>query len=171
MGRLHPPAWTRRRWLQAAPAWAALPAAQALQAGGPPIAWPALVTVQGQALPPSHWQGVPAVVVFWATWCAFCRRHNAHVEALFRSVDPQRLRVLGVALDTDLTLVRRHLQQTGYSFPTVADGGALRTQFTARRVIPMTCTVGADGRLLQALPGEMAADDVRGLAALALPPR
>ena len=165
-------AWTRRRWLQTVPAWAALPgAAQALEVDGARIAWPALVTVAGQALAPSHWQGVPTVVVFWATWCAFCRRHNAHVDRLYRSVDPQRLRVLGVALDADAALVRRYLQQTGYGFPTVADGTSLRARFTARRVIPMTCTLAADGRLLQAIPGEMGEDDVLGLARLALPPR
>ena len=138
---------------------------------GPRIDWPPLRTVTGQALPPTHWQGVPAVVVFWATWCGYCRRHNAHVDRLYRSVDASRLRVLGVALDAEADLVRRYLQQTGYSFPTVADGAALRGRFSARRMVPMTCTVAADGRLLQAIPGEMSEDDVLGLARLALPAR
>ena len=74
-------------------------------------------------------------------------------------------------LDADAALVRRYLQQTGHGFPTVADGTSLRARFTARRVIPMTCTLAADGRLLQAIPGEMGEDDVLGLARLALPPR
>lgn len=164
--------WTRRRWLQAAPACVALPgAAMALEVNGPLITWPALTTVSGQALPPAHWQGVPAVVVFWATWCGYCRRHNVHVDRLCRSVDASRLRVLGVALDADAALVRRYLQQAGFAFPAVADGAALRERFTSRRMVPMTCTLGADGRLLQAIPGEMSEDDVLGLARLALPPR
>lgn len=175
---------TRRRWLmRAAGGAAAMSAPYSLAAGlaraqvseptasatALPITWPGLTTVDGQSLPPSHWQGVPAVVVFWATWCGYCRRHNAHIDQLHRAVDGQRLRVLGVALDRDVGLVQRHLRQTGYGFPTVADGGALRQRFTERRVIPMTCTLGADGRLMQAIPGEMSADDVLALARLALP--
>ncbi len=165
------PLWRRRQWLLAAPALGLAPGAWALPEAGKAIAWPPLRSVQGQDLPPAHWAGVPTVVVFWATWCGFCRRHNAHVDRLQRSVDPAGLRVLAVALDTDAAAVRRYLQQTGYGFTTVADGTALRERFTPRRVIPMTCTVGADGRLLQAIPGEMSEDDVMGLARGALPPR
>jgi thiol-disulfide isomerase/thioredoxin len=138
---------------------------------GRAIEWPPLRSVAGQELPPAHWAGVPAVVVFWATWCGFCRRHNAHLDRLQRSVDASRLRILGVALDRNAADVQRYLQQTGYGFTAVADGAALRERFTSRRVIPMTCTVGADGRLLQAIPGEMSADDVLALARLALPAR
>lgn len=141
------------------------------QPGDGPIAWPPLRSVSGEVLPPAHWAGVPVVVVFWATWCGYCRRHNVHVDRLQRSVDPERLRVLSVALDRQAADVRRYLQIHGYGFQAVADGAALRERFTARRVIPMTCTLGADGRLLQAIPGEMSADDVMGLARLALPAR
>ncbi|KPF50337.1 hypothetical protein IP87_10605 [beta proteobacterium AAP121] len=141
------------------------------KSGDRPIDWPWLRSVKGQELPPAHWAGVPAVVVFWATWCGYCRRHNAHLDRLHRSVDPARLRILGVALDRQAADVQRYLQQTGYGFTVVADGAALRERFTARRVIPMTCTVGADGRLQQAIPGEMSADDVMALARLALPAR
>lgn len=168
----NPHAWTRRRWLQATPACALWPGASLSLAGnGAQIEWPVLGTVTGQVLQPAHWQGVPSVVVFWATWCGYCRRHNAHVDRLYRSVDAGRLRVLGVALDPSADVVRRYLQQTGYGFPTVADGGRLRELFTSRQVVPMTCTLGADGRLLQAIPGEMAEDDVLSLARLALPAR
>jgi len=39
-----------------------------------------------------------------------------------------------------------------------------RHQFSARRVIPLTCLVAAGGRVLQVIAGEMAADDVQSLA-------
>jgi hypothetical protein len=92
------------------------------------------------------------------------------VEKLHRSLDPGRLRVLGVALDRDGAAVQRYLRRQGHHFPVVLDGGQLHPRFTARRIIPMTCTVGADGRLRQCIPGEMAEDDVMELARLALPP-
>jgi thiol-disulfide isomerase/thioredoxin len=161
-----PPGWRRREALPAlAAAWlagTALLPARAAEARV--IAWPPLRSVLGEELAADRWAGVPVVVVFWATWCGYCRRHNAHIDRLHRSVDPAQLRILGVALDRDPALVRRYLQQTGYGFTTVADGGALRDRFTARRVIPLTCTLSADGQLLQAIPGEMSADDVMALA-------
>ena len=158
--------WRRREALPAlAAVWLAgtgLLPAQAADARR--FAWPPLRSVQGDQLAVEQWAGVPMVVVFWATWCGFCRRHNAHIDRLHRSVDPAQLRILGVALDRDPAVVRRYLQQTGYGFTTVADGSALRERFTSRRVIPMTCTLSADGHLLQAIPGEMSADDVMALA-------
>ena len=48
------------------------------------------------------------------------------------------------------------MQAQGYRFPMVQDDGRLRGPFTARRVIPTTCTVAADGRLQRCTPGEMA---------------
>jgi hypothetical protein len=76
----------------------------------------------------------------------------------------QSLRVLGVALDTDEAAVRRYMASNDFSFPVALDGGVLRKRFTQRRVIPMTCLLDAQGRLVQAIPGEMAQDDVMELA-------
>ncbi len=166
-----PTGWTRRRWLRALPAaagagWAA--AATASPLPGAAIDWPALVAPDGRAVDPAGWKGVPLVVVFWATYCAFCERHNGRIEQLHRTLDPARLRILSVALDRDVAAVQQYLRRHGYRFPVVLDGGQLRPRFTPRRVIPMTCTVGAGGQLLQCIPGEMAEDDVMDLARLAL---
>lgn len=127
------------------------------------VDWPAIDLLDGRRLAPADWLGQPSVVVFWATYCPFCKRHNAHVEALHRA-SPGRLRVLGIALDQDAAAVRQTMARHGWSFPVALDDGRLRARLTPRRVIPMTCLIDSQGRLLQAIPGEMAADDVRGLA-------
>ena len=132
------------------------------------IDWPVIQLLDGSTLAPASWQGQAAVLVFWATYCPYCRRHNAHVDALHQAARGQPLRVLGVALDRDVDAVRRYMASTGYRFPVSMDGIALRQRFTARRVIPMTCVVDKQGRLLQSIPGEMAESDVLELASLAL---
>ena len=162
--------WTRRRTLAALLAGPIGLQAQPLHAAPAGVLdWPTLVTIEGQTLAPEHWRGRPAVVVFWATYCAFCKRHNAHIDKLFRSVDADRLRILGVVMDADGVDARKYMHAQGYRFPVVQDDGRLRGRFTARRVIPMTCTVAADGRVQQCIPGEMAEDDVLELARLARP--
>ena len=133
------------------------------------IEWPPIQLLDGTVLSPQSWQGQAAVVVFWDTTCPFCKRHNAHVDKLFRSSTAQKLRVLALALDTDEGTVRRYMAANNFSFPVSVNGGKLRQLLTPRRVIPMTCTIDKQGRLLQAIPGEMFEEDVMELAlALAL---
>jgi thiol-disulfide isomerase/thioredoxin len=133
------------------------------------IDWPAMTLITGETVDASRWQGVPMVVVFWATWCAYCRRHNAHIDQLHRTMDASRLAVLGVVIDGDAASAQRYMTAAGYGFPVVQDGGRLRQRFTARRMIPMTCTLDAAGRLLQCIPGEMSEADVLDLGRLARP--
>lgn len=126
--------------------------------------WPAIRLLDGRTWLPESWAGQVGVLVFWATTCPFCRRHNAHVDKLFRASTGLPLRVLGVALDTDADAVRRYMAQQGYAFPvTLLDAEALRARWKLRQVIPMTCVVGRDGALQQAIAGEMFEEDVLGL--------
>jgi hypothetical protein len=77
------------------------------------------------------------------------------------------MRVLGVALDRDPALVRRHVRERGYTFPNVVGADALRVRLVSRRVTPTTVTFDRAGRLLQRIPGEMFEEDVLALARLA----
>lgn len=145
-----------------------LPAQSAVAAEiGATPQWPRLRLLDGSVLEPDSWVGQPAVVVFWATWCPFCKRHNAHIDKLARSTANQRLRILGVALDKDEQAVRRYLTVNDYRFPVTLDGATLRTQLGLRSVIPMTCVFDRRGTLVQALPGEMLEEDVLDFAKLA----
>jgi thiol-disulfide isomerase/thioredoxin len=141
---------------------------QGSSSDGAPIDWPEITLLDGRARAPESWAGRPALVVFWATWCPYCRRHNPRIEQLFRDVDPARLQVLGVALDKEARVVREHLQQQGHTFPVALDDGGLRRRFTERRVLPMTCLVDARGRIRLRIPGEMSVGDVRALGAQAI---
>jgi thiol-disulfide isomerase/thioredoxin len=125
--------------------------------------WPRVQLVDGSSVAPEDWADASAIVVFWATWCAFCKRHNAHIDQLFRSLDGSGPHVLGVAMDGDVVAVRRYMQVNGYRFPVTLDKGMLRHRFTARSVIPMTCLVDRLGQVRQCIPGEMSESDVLGL--------
>jgi len=162
---------TRRRLLVAGAAWP-LVARAAASAPGNALALPAVDLLDGGRLEVGDWAARPAVVVFWATHCPFCKRHNAHVDKLHRlqaNAGAAALRVLGVALDDDAAAVRRYMAANGYAFPVALDGGRLRPLFTPRQVIPMTCALERGARLLQAWPGEMFEEDVLELPQLLAP--
>lgn len=162
---------TRRRCLATLAAAATCAVARPAAAAAPPapIEWPELEWAGAGRVARSELKGVPVIVVFWATDCAFCKRHNAHIDKLYRSVDPRRLRVLGVAVDSDAAGVRNYMAANGYRFPVALDAGLLRRRFTDRRVVPMTCSVDRDGRPGLCIPGEMSEADVLALATQALP--
>ena len=163
--------WSRRQVLAAATATLALPsiaawAAPAASTG--PIDWSGLRLLDDQGDGPAHWAGWPVVVVFWATWCPYCKRHNAHVEKLYQYSQRQGFRVLGVTDETDREKIANSVLAQQIHFPIAMAATAFRAQFTSRRVLPLTCVVSAEGRLLQAIPGEMTLEDVMSLATLAV---
>ena len=165
----------KRRDFTAAWVAATIPSFGRSQTGAQPdtkiatIDWPPIQLLDGTVMSPQSWQGQAAVVVVWETFCPFCKRQNAHIDKLFRATLRQRLRVLSVALDTDEGKVRRYMTANNFSFPVALDGGLLRQRLTQRRVIPMTCVLDRQGRLIQAIPGEMFEEDVMEFARLAVP--
>ncbi len=144
----------------------AVPAVQVGQA----VPWPNIALLGGGRFGPEQAAGHVVVVVFWTTTCPFCRRHNQHVEKLHRAAlaaPAKRLRVLGVARETDRDAVARYAQAQGYSFPITLNQAGLAQLLSPRRVVPMTVVVDRQGRLKQALAGEMFEEDLLELLALA----
>lgn len=157
----------RRRCLAALAGVAA--GARARAAPAARIEWPDLDWVSGTPVPRSQLRGRPVVVVFWASYCAFCKRHNAHIDELYRASDPLRLQILAIAVDSAAPAVRRYMAANGYRFPVALAACGLRQQWSDRRVVPLTCTVQRDGRPGLCIPGEMSRADVLALGKLALP--
>ena len=128
------------------------------------VDWPRLQLLDGSVWEAASWREQPAIVVVWATYCPFCKRHNAHLDKLFAQGRAQGLRMLGIAIDTDERLVRQYMTGNTYRFPVAMDGGQLRSRLTSRRVIPMTFAIDRQGRLQQVIPGEMFEEDLADLA-------
>lgn len=165
----------RRQWLVKAAACALgvqLPAlAQRTGALPTPFSWPDITLLDDSVIPAASWADTAAVLVFWATYCPFCRRHNAHVQKLHEAVAGQRLRVLTFATDRDPAKVRSYLLQHGYSFPvSLQDAEPMRQRLGLLRTIPTTLGIQRNGRVGLAMPGEMFEEDVMALAALAREP-
>lgn len=162
----------KRRALLAGSAAGALVAARgrAQQSAAEPILvdWPPIELLDGGSIAPSSWMGHPSIVVLWAAWCPFCKRHNAHLDKLYRTTAGTKLRVLGIAQESDPQLVLRYLETNGFTFPVALDGK--HALLTKRKVIPMTCVIDARARLAQAIPGEMSEEDMLAFAKLATQP-
>lgn len=131
------------------------------------VAWPARTELlDGQVLDAQAWQGQPLLVVFWATHCPFCLRHNAKLHQLLQA--SPGLRVLAVAQDRDPALVRRYMARHSYQFPVTLDAQAWRAALAVKRVLPTTVPINRAGQAGLALPGEMFAEDLAEMAQWAL---
>jgi peroxiredoxin len=139
------------------PAWAAPVAV------GQPVPWPTVRLLDGRRVDADAVQGRAVVVVFFATDCGYCQRHNQRLDQLVRASGALPLTVIAAALDRDPAPVEAYLARHGYTFPATMDAAALRSVLTARRSYPMTCVIDRQGVLREVIPGEMAEDDVMGL--------
>jgi peroxiredoxin len=164
---LAPPARLRRLAPAAVSLLAAGRALAAPAEPGQPVAWPELALLDGTRFGAAQAQGRAVVAVFWSTTCPFCRRHNAHVQKLHVQAAARGLTVLSAARDRDPQVVQRYMQQHGYTFAVTMDWRPLAAALSQRNIIPLTVTVGRDGRLRDVIPGEMFEEDVLELARLA----
>jgi thiol-disulfide isomerase/thioredoxin len=158
------------RWLPALSPALSLAGPSAVSAApavrGQAVTWPTDVRL----LDGSPWlpqAGQAQVIVIWSTTCPFCKRHNAHVQKLHQALAGRAAAVLGVARDRDPAAVQRSMALNGWTFPVTLAWPAMSSVLTARNVIPMTLTIDRQGRLQEAIPGEMFEEDVLKLAALA----
>lgn len=160
-------AWLGRRQMLSALGGAGLGLAlpHAMAAAEPrPVVWPAVRTLDGQPLPAPWLQGRATLVVFFSTSCAFCRRHIARLALLQQGQPALALQVLLAAQDSPVAAVPAYLVEQGWRFTTTLDSSPLHAALSPRRVVPLTCVIDRAGLLREVIPGEMAEDDVMGLA-------
>ncbi len=139
-------------------------AAAAPAALGATVDWPTVHLLDGRRLDADALRDRAGVVVFFSTDCPYCRRHNQRLERLARASAGGPLRVLGAATDRDPDRVQAYLREQGLGFDVTLDAGPLRAALGERRIVPLTAVIDRRGRLRELIPGEMAEEDVLGLA-------
>jgi peroxiredoxin len=140
------------------------PAQAAPTAIGQPVPWPTVRLLDGRSVAAEQVQGRAVVVIFFATDCGYCQRTNQRLDKLVRASGGLPLTVIAAALDPDPAEVQAYMARHGYAFPATMDSAVLRPVLTARRSYPVTCVIDRQGVLREVIPGEMAEDDVMGLA-------
>jgi thiol-disulfide isomerase/thioredoxin len=127
---------------------------------GEAVQWPDVEMLDGSRFNAERAKGRTVIVVFWATTCPFCKRHNAHIDKLRRAAEGRPLEIVTVARDKDPQAVRRYLAANGYGFGVTMAQAPMAAALHERRVIPLTVVVGPDGNLREVVPGEMFEEDV-----------
>jgi thiol-disulfide isomerase/thioredoxin len=94
---------------------------------------------------PSVTEGKPAVVVFWATWCPYCRAFMPYLEAIEKDYAEHGVKIVTInAKEDGRGDPRAYVEALGFRPIAVADGDAIAKAYGVE-YIPGLMLVGGDG--------------------------
>jgi thiol-disulfide isomerase/thioredoxin len=101
------------------------------------------------------YQGVALVVNFWASWCAPCRREMPSLDRLGKFFLPTDLRVIGIAVDSDVNLAREFGLHYQLNFPLWLDSDRAVAEKTLHiPVFPITYLLNREHKIMRVVMGE-----------------
>jgi thiol-disulfide isomerase/thioredoxin len=115
--------------------------------------------------------GRPTVVNFWATWCAPCVHEIPLLNELRERLAPQGVRFLAVSLDPFIyqdpaearAKVSRLVAEKGFRLPVFLYLGgqeSLSQMYDLPPGLPYTLLLGADGKVLERVAGQLEPSEV-----------
>jgi thiol-disulfide isomerase/thioredoxin len=107
------------------------------------------ITVNGKAFDLPQFEGKPALIYFWASWCSICKAMRHSIDAI-----AQDYPVMTLALQSgDAAKVKRFMQAQRICVPVVPDpDGAIGRSYGIRGV-PAAFVLGPDGAIRFASAG------------------
>ena len=104
-------------------------------------------------------RGRPTVLNLWASWCTPCREELPVLQDFYERADG-KVRMLGVDFeDTQPAAALKLLEDSGVTYPQVADFDKAIDQGLGRHPVPMTVLLNADGQVVAALPMQITSAD------------
>jgi thiol-disulfide isomerase/thioredoxin len=98
--------------------------------------------------------GKPAILNFWATWCAPCRAEMPMLQAAWERYNDS-VAIVGVDIDEDPALVQAFVDELDITFPILLDEGAVIAGRYNVRGLPTTLFIDGDGIIRQIYPGQL----------------
>jgi len=80
-----------------------------------------LTNQKGEQVTLSDSQGKPTLLIFWATWCPYCKKLLPGIEELHEKYESKGLKVIAVNIREDWE-PKTYWKNFGYQFDTVLEG-------------------------------------------------
>lgn len=111
---------------------------------------------------PDDLAGEPAVLNFWATWCAFCVEEMPDIEEVHRQLRGQ-VTFVGIDQDDSVDMARTLAERTGVTYRLVVDDDGSYFRSVQGRGMPTTVFIDPDGTIVHRHSGPLDVASLRGL--------
>lgn len=117
-----------------------------------------LTDIKGKQHRLSDYRGKDVILIFWATWCGYCKMHTPHLIALRNIIGEDKLAMLAisyVSVDNTPAMIRSSVaQNTRINYPNFAsDRSTIPSPYDAVMRLPCTFFIRPDGRIKLATLG------------------
>ena len=140
----------------------ATPASPRGLVGKPPPAI-TVTALDGTRLSLRSFQGRPAIITFWATWCVPCKDELPQFAAAYRTHRDQQLNLVAINYKESAETVRKFWTNLALEpSPYLDSDGSAAERFGVglqQSGLPVTILVGGDGNVHDVFPGEISAKE------------
>lgn len=102
----------------------------------------------------SEYRGKVVLLNFWATWCPPCREEMPAFSKWQRDYGSDRLKIIGVSMDDDVTSVKEFLGKHPVSYPIVMGDAKLAETFGGVLGLPLSFLINEQGRVVARYQGQ-----------------
>jgi thiol-disulfide isomerase/thioredoxin len=125
------------------------PAAAAPQAyGAAKVPYFSIIANDGMTYTPDYLKGNVVLIMFWATWCPYCRRAMPHMNTFADEYANASFTLLGICSSKDPTAWRNYIQEHQLRWPQYLDRDARMGHLFGARGVPNFFLVDKDGYLV-----------------------
>ena len=107
-----------------------------------------LPDLKGDPVPLLSFRNRVVILNFWTTWCHYCERERAALEALYQIYKEDGLAVLAVNMGETVEQVRVYIDKHGLSFPHVMDPEARAEQAFGIQATPTNFLIDRRGHVI-----------------------
>jgi thiol-disulfide isomerase/thioredoxin len=108
----------------------------------------------------SDLKGSVVVLDFWAPWCGPCRQELPELDGLSRRLDGQKVKIVGVMVDADVSGAIRFVRGKQIGFTQLEDEGGVASRAFDIRSLPSVVIVDRNGVIRTFRTGFVAAEEI-----------
>ena len=112
-----------------------------------------LKNLSGQTVSLNDYSGQITVVNLWATWCTPCIKEMPVMERLNQDFYPQNVKVVGIAVFSDMGKIDEMLRLTKVTYPVFFADKSQIKKFGNLTNIPQTFILDSNGHILERFSG------------------
>ena len=109
-----------------------------------------LKNLAGETIQLSEFEDQPVLLVYWATWCPYCKKLLPGIQRLHEKYADQGLKIIAVNIREDGDPAA-YWKKHGYTFEVALEGDATRLYYGVNGT-PTLVFIGLDGKVLGAGP-------------------